>query len=76
MTDIPDQRVAYLLPSYVSNLLPEVMTSSKSRMVVDQGAEGGGAPQFVHSWSSEPAVKLSHEMLATLDEAGVSVRFK
>ena len=69
-------RVAYLLPSYVSNLLLEVMTSSQSRMVVDQGAEGGDTPQFVPSWSSEPAVKLSQEMLATLDEAGVSVRFK
>ena len=52
------------------------MASSQVSMMVDEGADAAARAPFVPSWFLENEVELSQEMLALLDEAGVSNRFK
>ena len=52
------------------------MVSSRFSMVVDEGADESLRAAFVPSWILETEVELSQDMLALLDEAGVSSRFK
>ena len=66
---------AFFNPPRIS-IIREVMSSSQARMVIDQGADDSNPAVFTPTWSSEPVVDLSQEMLAILEEAGVSERFK
>ena len=52
------------------------MSVARGSVVIDQGDDVDMQAPFVPTWFAEPVVELSQEMLAILDDAGVSNRFK